>query len=321
MLTSCVGTNVINSQLITKTNTEKIEITNTISNANGNNLLNPTKDVLLPTNTPQVIPTIDINVPDIADVYPESIDDWGIRFQTVYSPNKMWRVNWTHNYSTIVQSTSKNTQWELKYWYYPIYWTPDNQYVYLNRPGLRHPFPGCHVSVPLETEVSKVELLTGIRQTIFTKTDSVTEAKLSPNGKMMAYIKIDNKYQPVLLGIREFQNNSDTFIALDKKYDQQGHILWSNDNNNLIIIMANVDREEDCDKLKFSMMLYDVKNNMTRYLYRDLNVAYRAIKWINNDSILLERLMYDPEKYWTVQYWELNINSSEISQVIPITTK
>jgi hypothetical protein len=188
-------------------------------------------------------------------------------------------------------------------WYEPIFWLPNEPYVYLVG---KVPWDGP-IYFYSGFKLSRLNLLTGeFSVQDAGDTGNITDYSFSPGGKFLLTAGCTQEIK--IIRIKDW---SEKKIILPVSYTQSGDALWSADQEKVIVVSLVNQSEEDREK--WQILLLDVDTASYHILVDNIrddtqNVFswIRVQSWISEDEFLVLDIATNLE-------WIVNVVTGEVS--------
>jgi hypothetical protein len=200
--------------------------------------------------------------------------------------SKQWSLSFYETYLKPYRTGDVNLSSMLQKTFIPVRWIKNEDFVYLaaRTSGQDIAYKGSDglFRLDLSTGKSRPVLKPAIAPLIATY-----DFKFSPSGTKLAYI--NQAVQPITIVIVDTGNGQENRITLDNKFSQGGSLLWSKDEQKLIVSVMDENKNGGN-----AVILYDLETMENDYITQQSASIYLPIEWIDTNTIYAENY---PEKW------------------------
>jgi hypothetical protein len=191
-----------------------------------------------------------------------------------------WSLSFNEAYLKPYRTDDTNLSALLQKAFIPVRWTKNEDFVYLAVQT-----NDSDVVYKGYDGLFRLDLSTGKSRPVLkpaTAPLSTTYSfKFSPNGNKLAYI--NQAVQPVVITIIDIGTGSENKITLDNKFSQGGNLIWSANEQKLIVSVLDSGKNGGN-----SVILYDLETMKNEYVIQQSASTYLPLEWVDTNTIYAE---------------------------------
>jgi len=194
--------------------------------------------------------------------------------------SQQWSLSFNDTYLKPYRAGDANLSALLQQTFIHVRWTKNEDFLYLaiQTAATDEPFAGYDGLYRLDLFTGKLRSVLKPAAAPFSATYAF---QFSPSGTKLAYLNAS--VQPLTMVILDTVTGTEDKIVLDARFSQGGSLLWS-DNENQLLVSA-LDKGQNGGH---ALILFDLEAQTNTYLVQQSATAYLPVEWIYADTIYAE---------------------------------